>query len=376
MHTAVTALVTRTVVIQCDGIPYRFEKVPMKKLINWIRVEASLYVKPERPWGLPTHLQVEPTNCCNLKCALCAVTTGMKRPSGQMDPELFKRIIDETGDYLFLIILWNWGEPFVNPYIYEMIAYARERGIKIMSSSNGHLFAQTEHAKKVVESGLDTLIFAMDGITQESYERYRCGGRLETVLDGIRAVVAQKRALGSLTPLVNLRFIVMKDNEHEIPQVEDLARSLGVDVLTFKTLNPSFEYGVTLDQDNEFIPKDRRYRRYRYDERDHRRVRVKNNPCKNLWNCAVIHWSGVICPCSFDPDERYKLGDLRTDTLRNNWSGEPYRRMRSRFRRNWEEISFCRDCSYAYEGGSCYDEMIAEAIYFTPEQGVDDGFHE
>lgn len=366
---AIRALATGTIVILCDGIPYRFEKVPVKKILNWIRVEASIKVKPQKPWGFPTHLQIEPGNGCNLNCALCPVTTGMKRESGQMELELFKKTIDETGDYVFLILLWDWGEPFLNPHIYEMIAYARERGIKIVSSSNGHLFAQAEHAKKVVQSGLDTLIFAMDGITQESYERYRCGGNLATVLEGIRQVVSHKRAVGSSTPLVNLRFIVMKDNEHEIPAVKELARSIGVDVLTFKTLNPSFEYGVTLDQDNEFIPEEKRYRRFSYDDEDHQRLRVKNNPCKNLWNCAVIHWNGIICPCSFDPDEKYVLGDQRSDTMRNNWSGEPYRRMRESFRRKWEDIPLCRDCSYAYRGGSCYNETIAEAIFFN--QGDD-----
>lgn len=38
-----------------------------------------------------------------------------------MTMDLFQRIIDELGDFLFLILLWDWGEPFLNPHIYDMI---------------------------------------------------------------------------------------------------------------------------------------------------------------------------------------------------------------------------------------------------------------
>lgn len=362
---ALKALATRRVEIRCDGIPYRFEEVPLQKLLNWILVEASLYVKPEKPWGLPTHLQIEPTNRCNLKCALCPVTSGMERPSGDMDLALFKKMICETKGSAFLLLLWDWGEPFLNPRVFDMIAYAREHGIRVVSSTNGHLLAQGDHAEKVVRSGLDTLIFAVDGITPESYGRYRCGGVLETALDGIRKVVQQKLLLKSKTPLVNFRFIVMKDNEHEIPAVRELAASLGVDALTFKTMNPGFNYGVTPVHDTHSIPENQRYRRFVYGDGDRGPIRNTINPCKNLWNSAVIHWSGVISPCCNDPHEKNALGDLRSDSFANTWSGPLYRTMRRRFRLNWEEIPLCRDCTNAFKGGSRNDETVAETIFFS-----------
>lgn len=106
---AIKALVSRTVIIECDRIPYEFHNVPMKKILNWIIVEASILLKPARPWGWPTHLQVEPTNFCNLRCALCPVSEGLNRPSGQMDFDIFKNFIDGIGDYIFIILLWDWG---------------------------------------------------------------------------------------------------------------------------------------------------------------------------------------------------------------------------------------------------------------------------
>jgi MoaA/NifB/PqqE/SkfB family radical SAM enzyme len=234
---AMKALGTRQVQIECDRIPHTFHRVPRKKLLNWILVEMAALARPETPFGWPTHLQIEPTTHCNLRCLLCPVNTGLNRPTGHMDFNVFQKVVDEVGEYAFFILLWDWGEPFLNPRIYDMIRYAGERRIKLISSTNGHLLAQGDHADRLVRSGLDTLIVALDGITQETYERYRQGGRLAHVLQGIRTLVDRKRALNSNTPLINLRFLVMRHNEHEIPELLELAKSLGVDALTFNTLN-------------------------------------------------------------------------------------------------------------------------------------------
>ena len=365
---AIKALATRRVELECDRIPFRFENVPYGKILNWIRVEASMHVKPDRPWGWPTHMQVEPTNCCNLKCALCPVTEGLERESGMMDMDVFRKIVDEGGKHVFLMLLWEWGEPFLHPQAYEMIAYARKNGIKVISSSNGHRFTRPGEAEKLVRSGIDGIIVATDGISQDTYDRYRRSGKLETVLDGIRAIVAAKKKLNSQTPLVNFRFIVMKHNEHEIPRLEEFARSLGVDALSLKTLYPGHGVDPSMDQENEFVPTDPRYQRFRYDENKNR-IGVGQNPCKGLWNAPAIHWNGVICTCSFDVNENCTFGDLTKSSFEECWRGDAYAAMRRQFRENWSDIHLCGGCSYAYEGGSCATETIADVTFLTPGLG-------
>ncbi len=114
---ALKALITRHVTIECDHLPHEFYNVPFKKLLNWFLVETSMFIKPVNPWGWPTHMLIEPTNFCNLKCVLCPVTEGLNRPSGKMEFEIFQKLIDEVGEYIFLILLWDWGEPFLNPRV-------------------------------------------------------------------------------------------------------------------------------------------------------------------------------------------------------------------------------------------------------------------
>ena len=367
---ALRALITGRVTIVCDMVSYEFHRVPIKKTINWILLEISIHLKRERPWGYPTHLLVEPTNACNLSCALCPVTEGMNRPVGHMDFSLFKSFIDELADYVFLILLWDWGEPFLNPRIYDMIALAKRLGIKVVSSTNGHIFAQGDHAERLVRSGLDSIIFAVDGMTQSTYEKYRRCGDLNRVMRGIQRVVEAKRFLNSDTPLINFRFIVMHHNEHEIPELRKRIQSLGVDLLTLKTLNPysNDTYCQSRSSEdhhiNEFMPENPVYRRFKYQQDGETRIRLEKNPCKNLWNNPAVHWNGAVCPCTYDYDERYVFGDLKKNSFKEIWFGGAYERMRHRFITSWQEMGLCGECSYAYEGGSCIDQTIAEAHFF------------
>jgi radical SAM protein with 4Fe4S-binding SPASM domain len=370
---AVRALVSGRMRIYSDNIPYDFERLPLKKILNACRVETSILFKPSRPWGWPTNIMVEPSSRCNLACTLCPVTIGLERAQGLMEFAMFKKVIDEVGDYIFTLLLWDWGEPFMNPAIYDMIAYAAPKGIKTISSTNAHVFTHQENADKVIRSGLDTLICAVDGITQATYQLYRQGGELESALDGIRMVVARKAALGEQKPLVNFRFIVMRHNEHEVPHLKEFARSLGVDVLSLKTLNPAAQDPYAADAEAEkrddFLPQDRRFWRFRGDSM-HTRVRRKRNPCKHLWSHPSIHWNGAVCTCTYDPQEKFPLGNLREQSFREIWHGEPYCRLRRRFRDDWNQLPRCGECSYAYEGGSCSHEAIVEAVFFPKPKQV------
>lgn len=364
---AAKALLSRKIEIECDSIPYEFNRVPLKKIVNWILVEASICFNTKNQWGWPTHVQIEPTNFCNLKCALCPVTEGLNRPPKNMDFFTFKKFIDETEDYLLFIVLWDWGEPFLNPVIFEMISYARKKNIKIVSSTNGHIFAKGDYADQVVKSGLHSLIFAVDGTSQKTYEKYRNRGDLITVIEGIKKVVAAKKVLQSKTPFINLRFIAMKHNEHEIPQLHDFARSLEVDAVTLKTLNPHNDGRIIANEEfgNEFIPENPSYQRFKYDPGTHSRIRRKSNPCKDLWNSPALHSNGEICPCTFDINAEYVFGDITQQSFKEIWKGDQYSSLRSKFRDNYQQIPICSDCTYAFEGGTCNTETIAQAHFFV-----------
>ena len=363
---AVRALLTRQVTIDCDCIPFRFDRVPLRKLLNWILVEASEHLRPQKPWGWPTHVQIEPTNRCNLQCALCPISDGLDRPSGDMNRELFERLVNETGKYIFIMMLWDWGEPFLNSGIYDMIAYAKQHGIKTLASTNGHAVKTKQQAERLVRSGLDAMVVAIDGISQQTYQQYRRLGDLDTVFDGMRRIAAAKKALNSPTPLINFRFVVMKHNEHEVPRLQALARSLEADMLTLRKLHPHDAMGLLKGKDRSgaYVPERALYQRYKLDPDNVLRPKRKRNPCKKLWNSTTVHWNGMVCPCCFDPHDRHTLGDLSQTGFREIWTGRSYRNMRRDFGKDYRKIALCTDCTYAFEGGALGTEDFVDVHHF------------
>jgi len=324
--------------------------------------ESSVKVKPSRPWGMPVILQIEPTNSCNLQCPGCPSGGEMERTRGFMDPILFRRLVDEMADYLLVILFWDWGEPFLHPQAYEMIEYARRAGVRLASSTNGHVFAEGDHARQVVESGLDVLVFSVDGIRQETYQQYRATGNLEQVTRGIRRVVAEKRRSGSATPLVNLRFIAMEHNESELPALHDFAAELGADAVTVR----KFAKWGRVDT---FAPNSETHQMPAASPEEDSRTRVRRNRCRNLWNCPTIHWDGSVCRCFMDWNGDHELGRIGEGTLRSTWYGDAYRRLRRDFRRRWRDLPLCGDCSCGFEGGDVGTESNVEFFFVDGREG-------
>lgn len=357
---ATRALVAREIPLEFERIPLPVRGASYRKVWNWLAVEAGIALRRTAPWGMPTHVQIEPSSRCNLRCTYCPVGSE-SGATGHMERAVFERFVDQVHDHVLVLALWGWGEPFVCPSVYEMIAYAHRRGLRLISSTNGHLFAQREHAEGVVRSGLDALIVSLSGTTQEAYRRFR-GGRLETALAGVREIVAAKRALGAATPHVQLSFIVTDWSEREIPELRELARSLGVDGLSLKKMNTASVKPDPTRIDTA-LPEDARLRRFAYGDDGVTRVRVKRNPCKALWHNPTLRWDGTINPCVYDFDGAHVLGDTRHESFAAIWNGPRYAAMRARFRRDWEQIEICSRCTYAYEGGN-YTDIVADTWLF------------
>ena len=92
-----------------------------------------------------------------------------------MQFSLFKKIIDETKDYVELVDLDLYGESMLNPDIYKMIKYAKTNGLNTLLNTNATLLNK-ENSRKLIHSGLDILIISFDGTSKETYELIRREG--------------------------------------------------------------------------------------------------------------------------------------------------------------------------------------------------------
>lgn len=320
-------------------------KVRPKKLVNAAQVFLSyqytkLTGKPTQ-WGKPFTISFEPTTACNLRCPECpSGLRSFSRPTGNLKADFFRTTIDEMGSNLFYLIFYFQGEPYINPNFLEMVRYAADRNIYTITSTNGH-FMNEANAKKTIESGLSRIIISVDGTTQDTYESYRKEGNLETVLQGARNLVKAKKELRSATPHIIFQFLVVKPNEHQIPEIYKLAEEIGVDEVKLKTAQV-YDY----KDGNDLIPTIERYSRYK--KQKDGSFTIKNqllNHCWKLWHSCVITWDGKVVPCCFDKDATYRLGDLKENSFKKIWSDKPYLNFRKDLLKGRDKIDICTNCT-------------------------------
>ncbi len=327
-----------------DGINW-LSKLTLKKVWNGFMITASYLIsrisRTPLHWGLPVSLSFEPTTSCNLRCPECP--SGLRsftRPTGMLETDLFKNIIDQQKSTLSYLLFYFQGEPYLHPQFLSMVQYAASRNIYTATSTNAH-YLNDENAQATVKSGLDRLIISIDGTTQETYEAYRIGGRLDKVLEGTKTLIKWKKQLKSTTPHVIFQFLVVKPNEHQINEAKVLAKEIGVDEIRFKTAQ-IYDY----ENGSPLIPTIDRYSRYKQTEGGQYAIKSKLlNHCWKMWHSCVITWDGRVVPCCFDKDAHHVLGEVGVSSFPSIWHGDAYRQFRKTLLKSRSEIEMCKNCT-------------------------------
>ena len=292
-------------------------------------------------WAMPMSIAIEPTTSCNLRCPECP--SGLRsftRPTGMLQSDLFKKTIDELADTLSYLTFYFQGEPYLHPHFLELVQFAASRKIYTATSTNAH-YLTDEMAKRTIESGLDRLIISIDGTTQDTYEAYRVGGKLDKVIEGAKNIIRWKKELKSITPFVVFQFLVVKPNEHQIEAVYKLAKEIGIDHVALKTAQ-IYDY----KNGSDLIPTIDKYSRYQ--KMEDGTYSIKNellSHCWKMWQSCVITWDGKVVPCCFDKDAHYVMGDLTQQSFKEIWKSEKYNSFRASILRSRSEIEMCKNCT-------------------------------
>lgn len=318
-----------------------------KRLWNLIKILSSMYLSRllRKPvvWGLPPILMVEPTNICNLKCPMCPAIVGKRILSkGQLKLDDYKKLLDEIGQSIFQVQLWNQGEPFINKDFLEFVRYAKKFGIMTITSTNAHFVGSDEKAEEIIKSGLDQLIISMDGTNQETYEKYRVNGDYRLVIKNLGRLAIAKKKLNSKRPLIELQFIVFKHNQDEIDTIINLAKEFNLDRLSFKT---AMIYSA--EQAEEFLVEQQKNELYQFDNENVSRKPVVPNWCKRLWLNSTVNWDGTVVPCCFDADSDYIFANIFENncSFKSTWKNILYQNFRRAVLKNRSAIEICRNCT-------------------------------
>lgn len=308
--------------------------------------------KSEKFDAPPKTLVIEPTHLCNLKCPHCH--TGLRDVErtdsklGQTGP--IEEIFESYGSGIESLILPFEGEPFLYPDLtFSIVKMAKKSHIKVDIATNAHFFSD-EIVQGIVENKVDSITITVDGMTEETYRKYRVGGSFEKVKKGIERLVQEKNKSGSLVPHVRVQMIVMKHNEHEVTFFEDWAANLGVNSWALKTMNL-----ISWEGRKDWLPSNPEFvrTRYKYSKPDEYQNTFNTEvSCNVAWDTMLITTDGVAVACCDDVQARHPMGNVLQSDFMDVWNGAKYSEFRSQLSVGINEHPMCKDCCKAdFHGG-------------------------
>jgi heme b synthase len=181
---------------------------------------------------LPRLIFWETTAGCNLRCIHCRrIDVADELVPEDLSTAEAKQLIDQIVAFCNPILILSGGEPLIRPDIFEIAEYAVAKGLRVALATNGTLI-DAPMAQRIVDAGVRRVAVSLDGATAETHDTFRAlPGSFAQALEGIRHL----RALGMS---VQINTTVTRHNINELPQILDLALSLGTDALHIFLLVP------------------------------------------------------------------------------------------------------------------------------------------
>jgi AdoMet-dependent heme synthase len=174
--------------------------------------------------GKPRLIFWEVTKGCNLRCIHCRATaTELSSPSDLSTAKALA-IIDQLAAFGNPILVLSGGEPLYRSDIFQLARYATDKALRVALATNGTLVTK-DVARMIVDSGVKRVSISLDGADSETHDVFRgIPGAFEAAIYGLRNL----KALGMS---VQINTTIARHNAHQLPQVLELAKSLGADAL-------------------------------------------------------------------------------------------------------------------------------------------------
>jgi radical SAM protein with 4Fe4S-binding SPASM domain len=265
----------------------------------------------------PFIVDIELTNNCNLMCNMCARRL-MTRERGFMDKEIWIRILDEcikTGTPIRFI---RWGEPFLHRKIIDWARKVKEAGLLLHITNNGLVITEPQ-MQEIVNMGLDSIIFSMQGATKKGYEKMRNNKEYDKLHANILKLVEIRG--NNKAPYIHISSTMTDETKEEIDKFKEYWSNIVDSVDTGKTSFSRFD-----GEDGEYIP------------------------CNEVYQKLSIDWDGKVTACCGDYDNLLTVGDIKKESLVEIFNGEKLKSIRTILdNKGHKNLALCSKCHKAYE---------------------------
>ena len=291
----------------------------------------------------PRQIQIEITNRCNMDCPMCQ-REDLGIELEHMSWSHFTTVVDKLGQHED-ITLTGWGEPFIHPRVFDMIAYCKERGHKVMVTSNG-LFIKPSMVDDILNSAVDTVTFSIDSVNGN--ETVTEGHTSNKVYENIEAVVKGRKP-GTLG--VRLQATLHMGCENDLYDVIRYGARIGCDIINVGRLDRQFRPNLERPDSQQerfiFLKADEIARscgiqldwlqysvssgltRFVY-RLLKKKLHRSGQYCLKTFDYAYITREGDVTPCCLLPNA--KMGNLLHGSLGSIWKNEKFDHFRENYR--------------------------------------------
>lgn len=186
----------------------------------------------------PRKVVMNVTYACNNHCTFCAVGTRTQVHGNAERQREWLALYREKG---VTLVDFDGGEPTLDPDLLPLIRHARALGYeRVNVTTNGRMCFYEEFARKLVRSGLTSLLFSVHGPDARTHAaQVGVAEAFEQTLGGIRNCVRLARARSARDRIdLGMNITLTKGNYEKLPEVAELALSLGLPWLNVQFLTP------------------------------------------------------------------------------------------------------------------------------------------
>jgi radical SAM protein with 4Fe4S-binding SPASM domain len=269
------------------------------KMINLMK--SLYYWKTEREIinTAPAFLRVEISRKCSIDCLYCFQT----KEDIFFPLDNFKKLVDKFKKYLLVVSLYEIGEPLENKDIVKYIEYVKSNKIGTIISTNLSVERDDNFWEDLVNSGLDRIIVAIDGITSETYNKYRRNGDLKLVIQNLKKIIYYNK-VNNKNLEIEWQMVDFDWNKSEQAKAETYAYKLGCDEF-------------------RLIPNAYRKRLWK----DRQEIRKTN--CIHPYISLLVNAYNKVRPCPVVYNVDVEIGDLNKESVDQVWNGNEVRRIRN-----------------------------------------------
>lgn len=307
------------------------KKAESSLLFERVKAQYNSFDSTKLIAPFPKNAMVELSNFCNHSCIFCT-NPRMVRKKGFLNIETYKRFVNEAVPLgLTDLGLYTTGEPFVSKNLDEFVSIAKNAGVKYIYLTTNGALATPDRSKAVIDAGLSSIKFSINGGTRETYKGIHGKDDFEKVLDNLR-FIANYRKEKQLDLKILAVCVVTKFVREEKEVLKRTLMDL-VDELVFFDVGP--QAGQSREQLEEIGGMD-----------NVQVYKEEVKPCGMLWNRVHLTWEGYLTLCCVDYEDVLSYADFNKESLESTWNNQVIQEMRKRHQSLDLKGTLCHNCLY------------------------------